>query len=69
MRNAFDEAIASLDARVRTYARALKKENHSSYRHTYIPFTLIPEGVAETSQIFLRDTHTFAKLLSYENYC
>jgi hypothetical protein len=30
--------------------------------NTYIPLTLIPEGVAEVSQIFLRDTHVLLKL-------
>jgi hypothetical protein len=29
----------------------------------------IPKGVAEASQMFLRDTHVLAKLLSYEEYC
>jgi hypothetical protein len=33
------------------------------YIHTYIPLVLYPEGVAEASQIFLRDTHVFSKLL------
>jgi hypothetical protein len=28
---------------------------------------LIPEGVTETSQIFLRDTHTLPKLLATRN--
>jgi hypothetical protein len=30
---------------------------------------LIPEGVAEISQIFLRDTHVLPKLVSYEEHC
>jgi hypothetical protein len=34
-------------------------------KHTYIPLTLYPKGVAEVSQIFLRDTHVLPKLLSY----
>jgi hypothetical protein len=29
----------------------------------------IPEGVAEVSQIFLRDTHVLLKLVSYEEHC
>jgi hypothetical protein len=29
----------------------------------------IPEGVAEVSQIFLRDTHVLPKLVSYEKHC
>jgi hypothetical protein len=32
--------------------------------HTYI----ILEGVAEVSQIFLRDTHVLPKLVSYEEH-
>jgi hypothetical protein len=35
--------------------------------HTYRS-RFIPEGVAETSQIFLRDAHVLQKLLSYEEY-
>jgi hypothetical protein len=35
---------------------------------TYTYYSLfIPEGVAEASQIFLRDAQIFPKLLSYEN--
>jgi hypothetical protein len=29
----------------------------------------IPEGIAETSQIFLRDTHILPKWFNYEKYC
>jgi hypothetical protein len=29
----------------------------------------IPEGVAEASQIFLRDTHVLPKFVSYDEYC
>jgi hypothetical protein len=29
----------------------------------------IPEGVADASQIFLRDAQVLLKLLSYEEYC
>jgi hypothetical protein len=29
----------------------------------------IPEGVAEVSQIYLRDTHVLPKLVSYEEHC
>jgi hypothetical protein len=29
----------------------------------------IPEGVAEVSQIFLRETHVLPKLASYEEHC
>jgi hypothetical protein len=36
--------------------------------HTY-GSRFIPEEVAETSQIFLRDAHVLPKLLSYEEYC
>jgi hypothetical protein len=35
--------------------------------HTYIHTT--HEGVAEVSQIFLRDTHVLPKLVSYEEHC
>jgi hypothetical protein len=36
-----------------------------AYMHTYhLHFT--PEGVAEASQIFLRDAHVLPKLFSYE---
>jgi hypothetical protein len=38
------------------------------YIHTYHP-RFIPEGVAEVSQIFLRDTHVLPKLVSYEEHC
>jgi hypothetical protein len=36
--------------------------------HTYHS-RFIPEGVAEVSQIFLRDTHLLPKLVSYEELC
>jgi hypothetical protein len=36
--------------------------------HTYHS-RLIPEGVTEASQIFLRDAHVLPKLISYEEYC
>jgi hypothetical protein len=38
------------------------------YIHTYHS-RFIPEGVAEVSQIFLRDTHVVPKLVSYEEHC
>jgi hypothetical protein len=38
------------------------------YIHTYHSH-FIPEGVAEASQIFLRDAHVLPKLLSYDEYC
>jgi hypothetical protein len=38
------------------------------YIHTYHS-RFIPEGVAEVSQIFLRDTHVLPKLVSYEEHC
>jgi hypothetical protein len=38
------------------------------YIHTYHS-RFIPEGVAELSQIFLRDTHVLPKLVSYEEHC
>jgi hypothetical protein len=37
------------------------------YIHTYHS-RFIPEGVAELSQIFLRDTHVLLKLVSYEEH-
>jgi hypothetical protein len=41
--------------------------NHgkSKYIHTYHS-RFIPEGVADVSQIFLRDTHDLPKIVSYE---
>jgi hypothetical protein len=36
--------------------------------HTYHS-RFIPEGVAEVSQIFLRDTHVLPKLVSNEEHC
>jgi hypothetical protein len=37
------------------------------YLHTYHS-RFIPEGVAEVSQIFLRDTHVLPKLVSYKEH-
>jgi hypothetical protein len=37
-------------------------------RHTYHA-RFIPEGVAEASQILLREVHVVPKLFSYEKYC
>jgi hypothetical protein len=42
-------------------------ELNDSFLHTYHS-RFIPEGVAEVSQIFLRDTHVLPKLVSYEEY-
>jgi hypothetical protein len=39
-----------------------------TYIHTYHS-RFIPEGVAETSQIFLRDAHVLPTLVSYEEHC
>jgi hypothetical protein len=39
-----------------------------TYIHTYHS-RFIPGGVAEVSQIFLRDTHVLPKLVSYEQHC
>jgi hypothetical protein len=36
--------------------------------HTYHSRS-IPEGVAEVSQILLRDNHVLSKLVSYEEHC
>jgi hypothetical protein len=41
---------------------------YNYYIHTYHS-RFIPEGVAEVSQIFLRNTHVLPKLVSYEQYC
>jgi hypothetical protein len=38
---------------------------HNTYMHTYHS-RFILEGVAEASQIFLREAHVLPKLLSYE---
>jgi hypothetical protein len=45
----------------------LDREKYT-YIHTYHS-RVIPEGVAEVSQIFLRDTHVLPKLVSYEEHC
>jgi hypothetical protein len=37
------------------------------YKYTY-QSRFFPEGLAEASQIFLRDAHALQKLLSYEEY-
>jgi hypothetical protein len=39
-----------------------------TYIHTYHS-RFIPEGLAEVSQIVLRDTHVLPKLVSYEEHC
>jgi hypothetical protein len=43
-------------------------EHYNTYIHTYHS-RFIPEGVAELSQIFPRDTHVLPKLVSYEERC
>jgi hypothetical protein len=43
----------------------LYKRGPALYIHTYYS-RVIPEGVAEASQIFLQDTHVLPKLFSYE---
>jgi hypothetical protein len=40
-------------------------QNSQIHIHTYHS-RFIPEGVAEVSQIFIRDTHVLPKLVSYE---
>jgi hypothetical protein len=45
-----------------------KKENIKIYIHTYHS-RFIPEGVAEVTQIFFRDTHVLSKLVSYQEHC
>jgi hypothetical protein len=44
------------------------KYRHFNTQHTYHS-RFIPEGVAEVSQILLRDTHVLPKLVSYEEHC
>jgi hypothetical protein len=41
---------------------------HYKYIHTYHS-RFIPEGVAQVSQIFLRDAHFLPKFVSYEEHC
>jgi hypothetical protein len=43
-------------------------ETYLCYIHTYHS-RFIPKGVAEASQIFLRDTHVLPKLFNYEEQC
>jgi hypothetical protein len=45
----------------------LYKHLNKLYIHTYHS-RFIPEGIAEVSQIFLRDTHVLPKLVSYEEH-
>jgi hypothetical protein len=42
--------------------------DHGTYIHTYHS-RFIPEGLAEISQIILRDTLVLPTLVSYEEYC
>jgi hypothetical protein len=42
-----------------------EKSKKKKIIHTYHS-RFIPEGVAETTQIFLRDAHVLPKLLSYK---
>jgi hypothetical protein len=46
----------------------LHNANIMFIEHTYRS-RIIPEGIAEASQIFLRDTHVLQKLVSYEVHC
>jgi hypothetical protein len=39
-------------------------DDHDTYHSRFIP-----EGIAEVSRIFLRDTHVLPKLVSYEERC
>jgi hypothetical protein len=43
-------------------------KTHENGLNTYHS-RFIPKGVAEASQIFLRDTHVLPKLVSYEEHC
>jgi hypothetical protein len=49
----------------RRWTYHLSRLHFINYIHTYHS-RFIPEGVAEASQIFLRDAHVLLKLLSYE---
>jgi hypothetical protein len=54
----------------RTLKLQNKKANIKIYIRMYVYHSrFIPEGVAEVSQIFLRDTHVLLKLVSYEEHC
>jgi hypothetical protein len=56
----------------RIISREVYFEELYSLLHTYIHTyhsRFIPEGVAEVSQIFLRDTHVLPKLVSYKEHC
>jgi hypothetical protein len=48
----------------------ISKDDHKvhTYIHTYHS-RFIPEGVAEVSQIFLREPHVLPKLVSCEEHC
>jgi hypothetical protein len=66
--------VSSLDASPRTgqYQQPVRTFRHLFHNqfihiHTYHS-RFIPEGVAEASQIFLRDTHVLPKLVSYEEH-
>jgi hypothetical protein len=48
--------------------QCVKQNDRQEYIHTYHS-RFIPEGVAEVSRLFLRDTHVLPKLLSYEEHC
>jgi hypothetical protein len=52
------------------YRCANEKKNLSAINifYLYIPLTLYPEGVAEVSQIFLRDIYVLQKLVTYEEH-
>jgi hypothetical protein len=49
------------------------QESMKHFKDFFLLYTyhlrFIPEGVAEVSQIFLRDTHVLVKLASYEEHC
>jgi hypothetical protein len=45
--------------------KVYKKELSWNY-YIYLPLTFIPEGVAEATQVLLRDAHVLAKLFSCE---
>jgi hypothetical protein len=57
---------------IHTYIHSFIHTFIHTYIHTYIVTyhsRFIPEGIAETSRIFLPGTYVLPKLLSYEEYC
>jgi hypothetical protein len=67
--NCFNFIAVDLVQRTFIFKRSF---NLFQIEHTYIHAyhsRFILEGVAEASQIFLRDTHVLPKLVGYEEHC